>query len=220
MDQREQTIQSAIEALESGVYTSQRAAAKAYNVPRATLMDRMKGRTTRRESHQHRQRLAPVQEQILVEWILDLDSLGYPPSHARAREMATRILRLNGDEDALGSHWLNSFMKRNPRVSSCIGKPIEAARIQNTDPEILAAFFELFQRVQSTHNVRPSNTYNMDETGIGLGICTNTRVLAKLGKKSTYVQAPQNREWVSIVETVSAVGQAIQPLVIFKGKEV
>jgi hypothetical protein len=57
----------------------------------------------------------------------------------------------------------------------------------------------------------------MDEHGIALGICTNTRVLASASKKRTYVAAPQDREWVSIVESISVTGKKIRPLVIFKG---
>jgi hypothetical protein len=219
MNQREHMIQSAIQDFESGVYPSIRAAAKAYNVSRATVGRRIQGRPTRHDAHEYRQRLSRVQEEVLVEWILDLDSLGYPPSHARTREMACRILCLNGDTDKLGSHWLDSFIRRNSRVATCIGRPIEALRIQCTDPATINAFFEHFEHVKSTHNVQTRNIYNMDETGIGLGICTNTRVLAEAGKSRTYVQSPQNREWVSIVETVSADGRSLQPLIIFKGKD-
>ena len=58
----------------------------------------------------------------------------------------------------------------------------------------------------------------MDETGIALGICTNTRVLAKALKKKADVKLPENREWVSIIECVSATGQRLRCAVIFKGQ--
>ncbi|KAI1006100.1 hypothetical protein K3495_g2120 [Podosphaera aphanis] len=57
----------------------------------------------------------------------------------------------------------------------------------------------------------------MDEHGIALGFCANSMVLASSGKKRTYVKSPQSREWVSIIETISASGQPIGPLIIFKG---
>jgi DDE superfamily endonuclease len=57
----------------------------------------------------------------------------------------------------------------------------------------------------------------MDETGLALGVCTNTRVLASSKKKKAYKKSPENREWVSIIECVSAVGQKLRPAVIFKG---
>ena len=65
--------------------------------------------------------------------------------------------------------------------------------------------------------ILPQNIWNMDETGIALGVCTNSRVLASSQKKKAYIKSPENREWVSILETVSATGQKLRPGVIFKG---
>lgn len=61
----------------------------------------------------------------------------------------------------------------------------------------------------------------MDEHSIGLGICSNSRVLGSLKrkKKRRYVKAPENREWVSILETVNPAGRSLKPLIIFKGQE-
>ena len=58
----------------------------------------------------------------------------------------------------------------------------------------------------------------MDETGLALGVCSNTRVLASSQKKKAYLKTPEDREWVSIIETISATGQKLPCLVIFKGK--
>ena len=46
----------------------------------------------------------------------------------------------------------------------------------------------------------------------------NSQVLGKAGKKRTYVKSPENREWVSIMETINPMGMKIRLLVIFKGK--
>jgi hypothetical protein len=59
----------------------------------------------------------------------------------------------------------------------------------------------------------------MDEEGLALGMCVNSQVLASSSKKRTYTKSPEDREWVSIVEAVSATGRKIRPLVIFKGKD-
>jgi hypothetical protein len=153
MDARELSIQSAIRDLESGVYTSQRAAAKAWGVPRSTLQDRLDGRQPRAIAHQHEQRLSPEQEEFLVEWILDKDSRAQPPSHARVREMATRILRLGGDPNPLGQRWAQSFLARQPRVASIIGRTIESARAEAASPAIIRAFLELFKRTRIQLNI-------------------------------------------------------------------
>ena len=58
----------------------------------------------------------------------------------------------------------------------------------------------------------------MDETGIALGVCANTRVLARASNKKADVKSPENREWVSIIECVSATGRTLRCAVIFKGQ--
>jgi hypothetical protein len=57
----------------------------------------------------------------------------------------------------------------------------------------------------------------MDETGIALGVCHNQYVISKASTNSSYVKSPKNREWVSIIETISATGNLIRPVVLFKG---
>jgi hypothetical protein len=218
MDAREHAIKSAIRNLESGVYTSQRAAAKAWGVPRSTLQYRLAGQQPHAIAHQHQQRLSPEQEEFLVDWIPDEDARAQPPPHARVREMATRLLQLGGDHDPLGQRWLQSFLARQPRVSSIVGRSIEAARAQAVSPAMIQTFLELFERTRIRLNIQLSDIWNMDETGVALGVCTNTRVIARAGKKKAYKKDPGNREWVSIIESVSATGQKLRCMVIFKGK--
>lgn len=59
------------------------------------------------------------------------------------------------------------------------------------------------------------DVWNTDKIGTALGVCTNSCVLASSKRKRTYVKTPQNCEWVSIIETVSATGSSICPLIIF-----
>jgi DDE superfamily endonuclease len=60
--------------------------------------------------------------------------------------------------------------------------------------------------------------WNVDETGIALWVCVNQRVIGTSKTTHAYLQTPENREWVSITECVSATGLKIDPVVIFKGK--
>ena len=218
MPTNEENIQAAIADLRAGIFTSQRKAARAYDVPESTLRERLQGRLPYAIAHQQQQRLSSEQEEFLVQWILKEDERGYPPSHARAREMATRILRMNGDLNPLGRRWISHFIERNPRVASVIGRKIHAERAGAATAEQIQAFYELFERVRKRLNIRAKDTWNIDETGVALGVCANTRVLASSRKKKAYVKSPEDREWVLVVETISAAGQKLQPLVIFRGK--
>lgn len=67
----EERIQRAIEAvLSSGGALSVRQAARDWDVSNSTLADRIKGnRKPRREAHAGEQKLTPLQELVLVEWV-------------------------------------------------------------------------------------------------------------------------------------------------------
>jgi hypothetical protein len=218
MDARELAIDSAIAAFNAGVYPSLRKAAKALGVPRSTLQDRINGRQSHATAHSYQQRLTPEQEAFLVEWILDEDSRAQPPSHLRVREMATRILRMNGDTQPLGQLWVPHFITRNPRVASIVGRTIESARTTAANFETIRAFLELFERTRRELGIQYEDIWNMDETGIALGVCTNHQVLASSSKKKAYIKSLEDREWVSLIECVSATGLKLQCLAIFKGK--
>lgn len=140
------------------------------------------------------------------------------PSHARVREMATRVLRLGGDYEPLGQRWISSFLTRQPRVASIVGRSIDTLRAEAASPAQVLAFLELFHRTRIELNIRVEDIWNMDETGIALGVCTNSQVFARAGKRKAYVKTLGDREWVSILETISATRQKLRCMVIFKGQ--
>ncbi|KAL5610942.1 hypothetical protein FOBRF1_007059 [Fusarium oxysporum] len=67
-------------------------AAKEWQVPRTALLDRLNGRESRKTAHTHRQRLEPVQEAHLANWVLAQLALGLVPTHNQLREFAQRIV--------------------------------------------------------------------------------------------------------------------------------
>ncbi|KAI0991362.1 hypothetical protein K3495_g16825 [Podosphaera aphanis] len=81
MNTSDSDIQSAIRAFNDGTFTIQKAAAKAYDVPRSTFRSRLNGSRGQAIAQQHRWRLSFDQEEFLTEWILNED--------ARGRQMGT-----------------------------------------------------------------------------------------------------------------------------------
>ena len=82
----------AIQALKLCQFKSIRAAAKAYDVPRSTLQTRLDGITSRHDSTPNSQKLTPKEEEAIVQYILDLDSRGFPPRPQSVQEMADLLL--------------------------------------------------------------------------------------------------------------------------------
>ncbi|KAI2486298.1 hypothetical protein Ptr902_00431 [Pyrenophora tritici-repentis] len=120
--------------------------------------------------------------------------------------MAIRILHMNGDYEPLGHNWVSSFLQRNPRVHSVVGRSIEASRAEAASPELIRTFLELVEATRLRLGIQLHDIYNMDETRIAIGVCNNSRVLASACKRKAYVKSPENREWITIVECVSADG--------------
>ncbi|KAG5891635.1 hypothetical protein JTB14_001805 [Gonioctena quinquepunctata] len=65
---------------------------------------------------------------------------------------------------------------------------------------------------------KPGNVYNMDEKGCRRTIHKQQTMLAKKDAKRVHFTAPEHGEHVSIVGCGNALGQAILPFILFKGK--
>ena len=78
MQTQEARIILAIEVIRITKKMSIRCVAQTYNMPKSTLIDRMKGSTPKAEKSNARYILTPAEEKTLVRYILDLDSRGFP----------------------------------------------------------------------------------------------------------------------------------------------
>ena len=79
-------------------------AADAYGIPRSTLKGRVHGSNPRKESDEARQKLTPLQERKLRDWILTQHDIGYPVSHSQVRHFAGKVAVRNGFEDGVEKH--------------------------------------------------------------------------------------------------------------------
>ncbi len=78
----EARIVLALKALESSPKLSIRAAAKIYNVSNTTLQARRVGRLPRREIPANSRKLTNLEEQMIVQFIIDLVTRAFPLDYA------------------------------------------------------------------------------------------------------------------------------------------
>ena len=71
-----------------------RRVAKTYDVSRITLRDRMKDRIPKTEKRNTQHNLIPIEEEILVRHILDLDSRGFPSRIDDVRDMTDLLCKV------------------------------------------------------------------------------------------------------------------------------
>ena len=93
---QEDRILLAMQAIKQGQFQSVRVAAASYDIPRTTLRRRIQGMTSRRDSTPNLQKLTPYEESALIQYILDLDSRGFPPRPQALQEMADLLLSERG----------------------------------------------------------------------------------------------------------------------------
>jgi hypothetical protein len=222
----EADMQRAITEYYSGLYSSKQAAAQANNVPPATLRYRLAGRTSPSQAHETQQILSNAEEKTLVRWITRLTSTGFPTSPALVVEMADEIrrgrLQLSRADPSLtrpiGEHWIDRFRARHTEFSSVWSRQIEHARYAAARVDVVQTWFVAVTDLRLAHQYDPSSIYNMDESGFAVGTSQSSRVLVNIRDKVSWKVVSGRQEWVTAIECVSAAGQALPPLVIFKAK--
>jgi hypothetical protein len=82
----------ALRALENDTRLTIRHAAKIYSIPFSTLLDRRNGRQSRRDIQPKSRKLTDLEESVIVQYVLDLDSKGFPPRLRGVEDIANRLL--------------------------------------------------------------------------------------------------------------------------------
>ena len=93
-----------------------------HGVPRNILRGRHNGAQPHRQAHCDEQRLSAVQEEHLELWILRQEALGYAPTHAQVRAIASGVLKREGDHKPLEKKWSSHFVKRHPAIKAKLGR--------------------------------------------------------------------------------------------------
>ena len=87
------------------------------------------------------------------------------------------------------------------------------------DVESYKDWFDTYLKICEQYQIKPNNTWNMDEQGYAMGLIGKSRVVTVA--KSMYkavIKQDGNREWTSLIECVSATGEKLKIWIIFKAK--
>ncbi|RYC80880.1 hypothetical protein BFJ63_vAg16228 [Fusarium oxysporum f. sp. narcissi] len=214
----EARILLALQALQNNPKLSVRRAADTYEVPRNTLRRRQNGIQSRRDTIQKSRRLSNLEEEIVVHFILDLDSRGFPPRHSFIEEMANSLL---ADRKAppVGKRWAHNFVKRQPELKTHFFRKYDYQRAKCEDPTIIRNWFKLVQNTIAKYGIQSEDIWNFDETGFMMGVISSGMVVTgseRLGRPKS-VQ-PGNREWITVIQAINAEGWVIEPFIIGAGQ--
>ena len=222
----EENIQKAISEYRRGVYKSRLEAARAFDIPYATLHSRMSGRNSRAQAHEYRQCLSSAEEKTLAKWITRLTSTGFPVSPKLAVEIAEEIrrerFRIAKTQPPplrpLGKHWTERFRTRYPEIQGVWTRQIENARFLASNVDTVKQWFDAVTNIRIQHQYPPECIYNMDESGFAVGTSQSSRAVVKIREKSSWKVVNGRQEWITAIECISAGGTVIPPLLIYKAK--
>jgi hypothetical protein len=89
---KEERMKLAIDAYNSGLFTSKTAAAKAFDVPPRTLMTRLNRTASWKEVIANCRKLTDLEESILKKWIIDMGQRGLPLQISTVHYLARLLL--------------------------------------------------------------------------------------------------------------------------------
>src|SRR6187402_44595 len=223
MAQNEGRLLLALQAYQRGQISSLRAAAHMYGVSHTTLARRYKGTPARADFVSSQLKLTQTEEATLVQWILSIDTRGISPTQALVHEMAELLLAervqvASTIPPKLGQHWVYRFINRHSELKSRYNRKYDYQRAKCEDPEVIRAWFLLVRNTIAKYGITEEDTYNFDESGFQMGVIATAKVVTAAEKERTDSIQPGNREWVTVIESVSATGRVLPPLIIFKGQ--
>jgi 4-hydroxybenzoate polyprenyltransferase len=180
----------ALDAITKG--TSERRAALDYGIPRSTIRDYLHDTKTRHEAAIPLQKLAPVQESRLTEWILVQEGLGHSPTHSQIKAFAQQILATRGDDSMLGKRWIQRFLKRNPILKTKKEFRIDLACVNEATSDIIKPWFQKLD-IPEIKAILPENRWNIDEAGIMEGQGVNGLVVGSVNQRFVQKKQPGSK---------------------------
>ena len=222
---KEGRILLAIHAIQNDQISSYRRAAKVYNIPRSTLIRRLKGITPKRGSRDKNNLLLPIEEEELVRWILSMERRGFPPYIIDVKRLAERLIARRGSRRSvipIGKQWIYRFLTRHPAIKTRQTRSKDSQRARQERASVIQPWFDRVKDVKERYGIVDGDTYNFDETGFAMGIISGSHSAKVVGSIENVGRAtisePGDRTWVTTIECINADGTLILPFIIVAGK--
>ncbi|KAJ2952374.1 hypothetical protein O0L34_g4658 [Tuta absoluta] len=220
----EDNLAAAIRAIRNGCSTYK--ASSEYGIPRRTLRNHVSSGSVVKRLGRHTV-LTPEEENNFVERIIKFSDLGIPMTPKMIRIQAFAFCEkyniahnFNSNTGYAGKGWLRLFLKRHPELARRKAQMLNPARAQRLNKPIVTPHFNEIRKLYDELDLHdhPEKVYNMDEKGCRLTLHRQPTVIAQKGAKRVHLQASEHGENVTVVRCANAVGNAIPPLILFKGK--
>jgi hypothetical protein len=132
--------------------------------------------------------------------------------------MANQLLAARGGGQT-GINWAYRLIRRRPEIKSQVPRPRDYRRALCSNPAVISPWFDLVRNVKAKYGILDKDTYNFDETGFQIGVGGSVKVVTASERrlKPLSVQ-PGDREWITLIAGINAIGWSISPFFILKAK--
>ena len=117
----------------------------------------------------------------------------------------------------IGGHWINHFIKHHPELRSKYSRKYDYQHAKCEDSKLIKAWFAQVQETIEKYGIISKDIYNMDETGFQMGVASTAKVICGSETKQSHAKSlqPGNREWVTSIIAINAIGWSLPPQIIF-----
>lgn len=198
------------------------AASKLYGIPTSTLNDRVREKTGIKSNSLGRPPAISIEmEERLALGLKTMEKWGWGLSKSEVMEITEQFIKQNNitsyfKDGKPGDDWFVLFRKRH-NLSIKKPQPVEYLRKRMTDPFVIHEYFVLLEKTLKELNITDATRiWNLDETSVSLDP-SKTKVVGGVGSPSTRTTAGPGKENITVLATVNAAGEKMDPLIVFKG---
>ncbi len=158
----------ACEAVAKG--TSVRRAAEEYQVPRATLHDRVSGKVQVGANSGPPRYLTDDEERELADFLTNCAKIGYARTRIQVLAIVQQAVKTKWLEVKVTNGWRESFKRRHPDIKLRTPETLSYARMVSSSPSILDRYYDLLESTLKENKLleKPGQVFNADESGMPL----------------------------------------------------
>ena len=162
------------------------------------------------------------EESDIVDVIVYLGDEGFPMNRTKIRTMVQCYCkdtkkRNPFPNDRPGDDWVVLFEKRwSDKFTRRVREGLNYNRTRALTSENVATFYDKFKYLLDTHNIKPSNMWNSDESGFQPCDIDAKVFVGKDVKNAYSLQSPGGKQTFTVLFACNAAGDYLKPFTIYK----
>ena len=188
-------------------------AARIFNLAETTLYSSIeREKTPPKKTGGQNKILEEHQVRAIHEFIRSLIAYGIQPTHKVVLAAITTLKRAQDAEfNGPSPRWFRQWWKDNG-LHKIKTKPLAVVRYTAAQESDVRSWFDRYQRVLAELGItRSQDIWNFDEAGFRVGCMKGHEILVPSDIKEFYSISPENRKYLTIIESINAAGHQPPP---------